>query len=45
MAARRSDKVVVEKVRGEENPADSITKFLTKKEVEGRLHRMGVQVK
>ena len=41
----RKGKVVVEKVRCEENPADLMTKFLTRKEVEERLSRMGVQVK
>ena len=37
--------MAVEKVKGEENPADLMTKFLGKVEVEERLRRMRVEVK
>ena len=41
----RKGMVVVEKVKGVENPADLMTKFLGKAEVEERLRRMRVEVK
>ena len=40
----RNGMVVVEKVKGEENPAGLMTKFLGKAEVEERLRRMHVEV-
>ena len=36
--------VVVKKVRGTENPADLMTKFLAMHEVRSRLARMGLQL-
>ena len=38
----RKGKVVVEKVQGSENPADLMTKFLSKVDVADRLCRMGI---
>ena len=38
----RKGHVIVQKVAGAENPADLMTKFLTRAEVVGRLHRMGI---
>jgi hypothetical protein len=36
--------VKINKVRGDENPADLMTKFLGKADIEERLSRMGVEV-
>ena len=36
--------VKIEKVRGDENPADLMAKFLGKADIEERLSRMGVEV-
>ena len=37
-------RVVVKKVRGGDNPADVVTKYLTRKEVMERLGRVGIRV-
>ena len=39
----RKGMVAVEKVKGEGNPADLMTKFLGKADVEERLRRMNVE--
>ena len=41
----REGKVEVHKVLGSENPADSMTKILTVKEIEERLRRMSTIMK
>ena len=41
----RKGLVAVEKVRGDENPADLMTKFLTKREIDEKLMRVGVEVR
>ena len=38
-------RVVVKKVRGGDNPADVVTKYLTRKEVMERLGRVGIRVR
>ena len=40
----REGKVLVGKVPGEENPADLMTKILTKSEIKSRLGRMSIEV-
>ena len=37
-------KLIVSKVRGEENPADLMTKILSNKEIKDRLERMSIEV-
>ena len=38
-------KVIVMKIEGPKNPADLMTKYLTSKEIKGRLQRMGIRVR
>ena len=37
-------RLIVSKVRGEENPADLMTKILSNKEIKDRLERMSIEV-